>query len=145
MSRGKFYTAEEDEKLMSICEDMKKDLGEKIKLVDIAERAQRYGICSERNKDALAQHISVLMAPKPSKKDDEELDDGKTLYDYSLEKENRELKEKYEGLLNVLFKNAHLNERRSMLFWDLQSLTNYLLVTEPTKYTARMEELCMNE
>jgi hypothetical protein len=145
MSRGKFYTSEEDEKLMSICEDMKNDLGEKIKLVDIAERAQRYGICSERNKDALAQHISVLMTPKPPKKDDEEDEDEKTLYDYTIEKELQEYKSKYEDLLRVLFDKASLNDSKTGLFWNWNALTYYLRTTEPTKYMAKMEELFMNE
>ena len=58
MARGKYYTDEEDCRLTSLWEDNKE-----LRMIDLAKKAQRYGLCAERSEMALSQHISSIVPP----------------------------------------------------------------------------------
>lgn len=63
MARGKYYTQEEDERLLKLYNDLK-GYNKKITFKDVAEKAIEYGIVSKhRNANAVAQHLKNLLDP----------------------------------------------------------------------------------
>ncbi len=63
MARNKYYTQEEDNRLLALAQDNKKS-----KLIDLGRKAVVYGICTGRTAEAIAQRIAVLLEDPEEKK-----------------------------------------------------------------------------
>lgn len=133
MSRGPFYSNEEDQALFALYED-----NQKMKKRDLAKKAQRYGICVERNVDALAQHISILVSP-PSE-DDSSSNDDVDITTFIFEKKYKDLKSKYESLMQTIIDKATLFENGGICF-DYKAIWRWIYLNEPERIALRLESL----
>lgn len=145
MSRGPRYSKEDDAKLMAVYLDHPDE-----KIIDIAKKAQSYGICSERNTEALRDHISKIVNQEeddepdaPQTREDIESERAiNTLMINSLEASRDEWKSKYEELLHVVLDTATLSDYHT-LYLDFKEITRWLFKKEPDKTGARLEALHM--
>lgn len=114
------------------------------KYVDVAKKAQSFGICTTRNIDALAQHISVLVNQKESEAEEEKLyskdNIESTLVLNNIEKMLNERTAKYESLLSAILDTANYSESGS-IFLDIKAIRRWLYVNEPERVLARVESL----
>lgn len=138
MARGAYYTETEDARLKALCED-----NEGEKYIDLAFRAQKYGICANRNLDALAQHISQLLNSNQKEGfsgDDDNEDSEKMI----LKKELKELKRKYEAVCKAVIDSCVLyKENKNALKLDLHAIRNWMSNAEPERVNAKRESLQM--
>ena len=133
MARGKFYTEEENKVLKALCED-----NNGLKFIDLARLAQKYGICANRNIDALAGHISELLQPQK----DDATEDDTDMRLLIVEKERDELKRKYETVCHAVIGSAELfDNNNNALKLNLQAIRTWMNREEPERVNARLEEL----
>lgn len=142
MARGPYYTKEEDERLLALWNDLK---DQSPTLKEVAVKAVAYGIC-DRNPDAVAQHLAVLLAPKVEEPDD--ADEAQLEIDVekaSISKRASELETKYNGLLHAVVDCASLYEGSLYdgLKYNYKEITRWLTDNEPEKFGAKLEELQM--
>ena len=142
MARGPYYTKEEDERLLSLWEDLKE---QDPTFKEVAVRSVKYGIC-DRNPDAVAQHLSVLLTPKPEEPKEEEFQMEQMVVDFE-KAEYKQYKDKYIELVDVLIKLSTLFKGKFYdgLKYNYAEITNWLISNEPAKFAARLEELQFEE
>lgn len=142
MSRGNFYTSEEDNALLALYEDSSDTEKHKKKYLDIVKRGQRYGICKERNADAVAQHLSRLLNPDKDNDADTENDDLDTIFwrNSSNYFEKRFIESQEEWLEATLGSATSINEF-GYIQWDFKAITRYVRNKYPEKYAERAEML----
>lgn len=137
MARGKFYTKEEDERIVAVCND-NEDLVEAKKYKDIAKKMQKYGICPNRDADALSQHISRLLNPEPE--DDEKEICTEDVNNEMLQIELDKLKEKYESLIHVLIDEC-TETKNGFIQFVFPSITKWLKENETSRYWERFADI----
>lgn len=134
MSRGIFYTADENEKLMAVYEDNKNE-----QLIEIARKAQKYGICTERDERALSQHISKLLEPNAESEDGDEVDPKAAFW----ESVAHHFEDKYFSLRQTilwegrLYKGSHHNS----LTLNYRAILKWFWENDPEAITAAIETL----
>lgn len=136
MSRGSFYSKEEDESLMAIYDDLNTKNGNK-RFIDAARKAQKYGICKTRNESALAQHIASLVNPPEA--EEKQFNEAELVFE-SVNKQLEEFKAKYESLVSTILENDKLTEN-GLLWIDFNKLTRWFYKNEPQRYLDRIEML----
>lgn len=134
MARGPYYTPEEDRALLALYEDNKGK-----QYIMIAKLAQKYGLCTNRTPEALAQHLSALINP-PEEKDEEP--DANDLTTLIYENKYKEVKQKYEELMGAIFNNATLAPNgEDGIYLNLPKLLRHLYIHEPERVNATIEAL----
>ena len=135
MSRGYFYTEDEDKKLMAVLED-----SEDSKLIDVARKAQRYGICTARDERALAQHIGKLKQPK---EEDEMIPPEEDFYEAIIEAWER----LYFGLRSAVLNSASLykGSERNSLSLNYKEILRWFWRNDSEAISARIEQLEFEE
>lgn len=138
MARGKFYTEEEDKVLKALCED-----NSGLKYIEMARLAQKYGICPNRNTDALAGHISNLLQPKAEEEiTEEDMQKDTDVQLLIVEKERDELKRKYDAVCKAVISSAEFYDNNSnALKLNYRSIFAWMYREEPERANARIEEL----
>lgn len=142
MSRGPFYTEEEDRHLLTLFDNSRK-IDPDINYVDVAALAIAYGTCIGRNIDAIAGHISKLDKARESKmvniaEEEEDIEPGIAV----LTKDLRDVRGRYRSLLNVLTKEAYTNnpEKIPILKFDYKAIRQWLWDNEPEYMNAWRED-----
>lgn len=138
MARGKYYTDEENAKLIALIED-----NPDAKFVEISDKAQRYGICSNRNRDALAGHISELYK---AIHDETEEDDIEYNEEFALvlvyEAKYKEYREKYEKVCDAVIGKATLFENNpNTLKLNFPAIRDWMYTCESQRVLAQIESL----
>lgn len=133
MSRGAFYTEEENNALMELLKD-----NESEKYTDIAAKAIRYKICPGRTSRGLAQQLAKL-----TKKDEAENETDVDPEIAIAKKEYDELDRKYKSFINTVIGTATLFEGpiRDNLKLNYKAILEWIWTNEPKKANARIEEL----
>lgn len=145
MSRGRFYTEEEEKrlvKLMEVFPDMN--------YTELAEFSLEVGSIKDRSVSGVAQHIRFLKEPKENPNEQLEL----SMSEYSEEtemlntirNERDEYKGKYESLLDAIIGKASLYDNipgTHALKLDWRSIFTWLLRYEAKRYYSKIEELEM--
>lgn len=132
-----YYTEDDNRKLLNVYEDNKKK-----KFIEIAEIAQRYGICPERGLQALAQHLSKLVDPLEADVDDEPEPE------IAILKKALSIAEgKYNGILRAVIGKATLYEgvSRNSLKLNFAEIMRWVWANEPELANAKIEELELEE
>lgn len=139
MARNVFYKKEDDAKLMALWNDNKDGK----KFTELAEMAQRYGICPERDRRALAQHISLLVNPKKKEDLPEEMDPDLGAAIHMAEIAD----DRYRGLLDAIVDSAALYKGKlhNSLALDFRAILRWLWNNEPERIAARIEALELAE
>ena len=137
MARGKFYTQEEDKRIIEVSLD-NEELVKAKKYKDIAKKVQRYGICPNRDADALSQHISRLLNPEPED-DDKEISTEDVNNEF-LQIELDKIKAKYESLIHVLIDEA-TEAKNGFIQFVFPSITKWLKENETTRYWERFADI----
>lgn len=143
MARGPYYTKEEDERLLSLWGDLKE---QEPTFKEVAVKSVKYGIC-DRNPEAIAQHLSALVAPKVEAPKEEAFQMEVDIEKAALKQKVSELETKYSGLLHALIGCAELYKGNLYdgLRYNYAEITNWLMSNEATKFGARLEELQLEE
>ena len=136
MSRGAFYTTEEDNALIALIKD-----NPKAKNIDIAKKAQTYNLCSDRNTDALAQHISVLKTPKKAEDEEAVIDITELIW----KKRYEDLLRKYEGIMEATIGQAEIWPATGALKLKFSPIAQWIYINEPERLAKRLEELLAEE
>ena len=133
MARGKYYTQEEDRSLLALHED-----NPGLQHIELAKLAHRYGRCSDRGLNALAQHISQLLRPA-----DPETTEETEPEEMTIETMIAEVKaaDKYEDFIDLIFRTMKLHENRMWLQLSFPDIMKWLRENEPTRMGARLKEL----
>lgn len=133
MSRGAFYTEEENNALMELLKD-----NEGEKYTDVADKAIRYNLCPGRTPRGLAQQIAKL-----TKKDEAENETDVDPEIAIAKKEYDELDRKYKSFINTVIGTATLFEGpiRDNLKLNYKAILEWIWTNEPKKANARIEEL----
>lgn len=142
MSRGPYYSTEDDALLISIIEDMPG-----AKYIDMARKAQRYGICKNRDMKALASRISKLANPVPSEPDATLSEED--LWITILEKRLADVSEKYDRFVWAALHGATLwspdqkgvSSDKVGLKLDIKAIWDFLYKYELEGINARFESL----
>lgn len=138
MPKGMLYTKEEDDALLAILKDFPD-----AKFTENAQRAQKYGLCSNRNLNGLSQHLSILS--KPSTPEDDG-DDDFDLEKAQLNQEITRLKSRLRVLLDAIIGKATLFENNPhYLKLDYLEINRVIYTEFPTEVAAKLEELYANE
>lgn len=66
MARGRYYTEDEDSRLKRLAKDMQ-GVNPNVRWTEIADKAIDYGICPDRPRKPLADHIEKVMAEPVAK------------------------------------------------------------------------------
>lgn len=143
MARGKYYTIEEDERLLKLYNDLK-GYNKKITFKDVAEKAIEYGIVSKhRNANAVAQHLKNLLDPPET--DEENKEEQTSLFNDPERAEGEKYRTKYEGLLSAVIDEATLYEGPAFkaLRYNYQAISKWLAGNEADRVWARIETLEM--
>ena len=137
MARGKYYTEEEDKRIRAVCDDNQELVNSK-KYKVLAEKMQNYGICPNRDIDALSQHISKLSNSEPE--DNEKDVKVEDVISDLLQIELNELNSKYEEIIHIL-----IDECTEVKFGYLQFkyhlITNWLKKREGRRYMQRLADI----
>lgn len=135
MSRGVFYTDEEDNRLREVCKDNEGD-----QLITLARKAQKYGICTERDERALAQHISKLLAPEATTEEGNDEVDPKAAFWESVA---HHYEEKYFDLRTVILWKAKLYKgvNHNSLTLDYKAILKWFWQNDPEGISAAIETL----
>lgn len=152
MARNKFYTPDEDARLLRLVEDNPQK-----KYIDIARLAIAYGSCSGRNESAIASHISRLLNPVESTGEPikEANDEQLKMIDLSpLEEENRTLRlqieyleviqRKYDALVDALINRARsggVNSSGPWVYLNFTTINALLRELEPEMMVNKIQEL----
>ena len=148
MAKGPYYTTEENEHLLSLWEDLKEL---KLSYKEVAEKAQRYGICRNRNTDALAQHIRFLVSEQSQieleEQTCEEVQEEIDIEKAYLKRENANLKKLLDGVVGAVIGKATLfhGPYFDSLKYDYPAITRWFIENMPDEYDARIEELRLND
>lgn len=134
MARGKFYTKDEDNYILAVCNDNQQLIDSK-KYKVIAEKLQSYGICANRDLDALSQHISRLLNPEPEDTE-KEIDVDNEI----LKGEYDKLKAKYESLIHVLIDES-TEAKNGYIQFVFPAITRWLKENETTRYWERFADI----
>lgn len=140
MALNKYYTQDEDHRLLKIKEDFPKMTNK-----DLAKKAIEYGICTGRNVNGVSKHIYALTNPKPVievKKPEQIKEDDVWTSDRDLYITAK----KYESLLKTIFDNATLwtGAYEDGLFFNIPSLRAWLKEYEADRFDERLTELLDN-
>lgn len=141
MARGKYYTEEEDRALLNLYKDNKNK-----KLVEIANLAKSYNLCATRSRDALAQHISMLINP-PEEEFDGQISMEEMESDLELNAAKADVKlykDKYLGLLVTILGTAEMFESGGLKlnYWEI---IKWLRKNEPVLLGDCIDELKAKE
>lgn len=136
MARGKYYTEDEDRSLLALHED-----NPGLQYIELAKLAQRYGICSERGLNALAQHISQLLRPADPEPAEETEPEEMTIETMIAEAKAK----KYDSFIETIFRTFKLHESGKWLMLSFPDVMKWLRENEPTKLAAKLEELRFSE
>lgn len=133
MGRSKSYTQEEDRRLLALHDDNKG-----LHFSELAKMSQRYGICSERGRRALAHHIAKLL-----RSEDPETTEDAEPEEMPSETMIAELKaaDKYEDFIDLIFRTMKLHENRMWLLLSYHDIMKWIRENEPTRMAARLKEL----
>ena len=101
MARGKYYTKDENERILAVCDD-NIPLLENKRYKEIAEKCHRFGICDSRNLDSLSQQISKLLKIRNKTETEEEEETVEEMMIADIQHEFDEFKNKYNSLIKVL-------------------------------------------
>lgn len=136
MGKGAAYTKDDDAKLLEVYKDNEGET-----LIAIAEKAQRYGVCQERDTRALSQHISRLVTPT----EDETEDVNPTVAFW--ESVANAYESKYFGLLDAVIGTASLYKGNvnNSLSLNYRAILKYLWDTVPEMVTSQIEMLEFKE
>jgi hypothetical protein len=142
MSKGIFYTDEEDKALLAVYEDASETDKKKKKYLDIVKKAQRYGICPGRTPDALSQHLSKLVNPVK----EEETNDSAEASNWELETNHWKqkalsLEERNNEWLDVIFNSAWDVNDFGYLQWNYKEITRFTREKYPEKYSEAVERI----
>lgn len=139
MPKGMLYTKEEDDALLAILQDFPK-----AKFTENAQRAQKYGLCTNRNLNGLSQHLSILA--KPPVKESESVEDF-DLEKAQLNNEVVRLKARLRVLLDAIIGKATLFDKNNShyLKLDYQEINRVIYTEFPTEVAAKLEELFASE
>lgn len=137
MARGRYYTEDEDSRLKRLANDMK-DINPNVKWVEIADKAIDYGICPDRPRKALAEHISQIMSePKVVIGDEdvtliqEDIDDILTQRDAGL----------YRSIRKLTFETMTLWEDSGLPRFNFPETIRWWKEHEPDLLRDRIERL----
>ena len=139
MARGKFYTEEEDKRIMAVCDD-----NPGMPNADLAEKVKKYGICANRDVNALARHIARILQPKTEDEiiTEEDMQKDTDVQLLIVEKERDELKRKYEAVCSAVIGSAELfDNNNNALKLNFRSIIAWMYKEEPERANARIEEL----
>lgn len=134
MARGNYYTKDEDNYILEVCKDNQQLVDSK-KYKVIAEKLQRYGICTNRDLDALSQHISRLLNPEPEDTE-KEIDVDNEI----LKGEYDKLKAKYESLIHVLIDES-TEAKNGYIQFVFPAITRWLKENETRRYWERFDDI----
>ena len=99
---------------------------------------QNYGICPNRDTDALAQHISKLLNPEPEDKEkDVKADD---VIGDILQIELSELNSKYEEIIHILIDEC-TEVKYGYLQFNYRRITEWLKKREGRRYRERLADI----
>ena len=133
MSRGAFYTESEDKRLLAVFND---NPGEKLSA--IAERAQKYGICTERDTRALAQHIGRITSPETEEPVDDV--DPKAAF---WEAVAHHFEDMYLGITKAVLWEARLykGQHHNSLTLDYKKILKWYWENDPESINAAIEAM----
>ena len=132
MGKGRLYTEEENEKLIAIMADHN---GETYSA--LADRAQRYGVCAERDRRALALHMGILA--RQDEEDDEPQDPAIAFFEGIAQR----YEELYMSLRNTILDTSRLyrGNQRNSLSLDYKAILKWFWENETTAIASRIESL----
>ena len=137
MSRGRYYTEDENNRLKELANDMR-EINPNVKWTEIAEKAMAYGICTSRPRDGIAEHISKIMSePKDTTEDEdvaliqEDIDDILTQRDAGL----------YRSIRALTFNTMTLWEDSGLPRFNFPEVIRWWKEHEPDMLSDRIERL----
>lgn len=135
MALNKYYTKEEDRRLLKLKEDFPKMSNK-----DLAKKAIEYGICTGRNVNGVSKHIYALTNPKPVVKTPEQIKEDDV---WTSDRDLYITAKKYEDLIKTIFDNATLwtGAYEDGLFFNIPSLRAWLKEYEKDRFNAKIIEL----
>ena len=138
MARGKYYTKDENERILAVCDD-NIPLLENKRYKEIAEKCHKFGICEERNLDSLSQQISKLLKARTEDVEEEE-ETVEEMMIADIQNEFDEFKEKYNSLIKVLIDdNTKVNN--GYLQFNFPAITKWLRENETKRYWSRVSDI----
>lgn len=135
MALNKYYTQDEDRRLLKLKEDFP-EMSNK----DLAQKAIDYGICTDRNVNGVSKHIYALTNPKPVVKRPEQIKEDDV---WTSDRDLYITAKKYESLLDTIFDNATLwtGAYEDGLFFNIPSLRAWLKEYEKDRFNDKIIEL----
>lgn len=142
MALNKYYTQDEDRRLLKLKEDFPKMTNK-----DLARKAIEYGICTGRNVNGVSRHIYEMTKPKPVVS--ETADDLYIVKPNDAWVSDMDLyvaAKKYEDLIKTIFDNATLwtGAYEDGLFFNIPTLRAWLKENEKDRFDERLSELLDN-
>ena len=142
MARGKYYTKEENDRILAVCDDNAELVENKsLTYKEIAEKCHKFGICESRSLDSLSQQISKLLKMRNQTEDEtEEEETVEEMMIADIQHELDEVKEKHNSLLKVLI-DDNTEVKNGYLQFNIPAITKWLRDNESKRYWSRVTDI----